>query len=181
MSEDTSVMKASLPLHIVAICAVAFLSHCRSSENNFTRASRIFNDGINGECGTYLAPSLTLALGRALIAGNDIASGQQMTPSIALAVRNDDFESTQLMNYLFGTHEDDISIAAIGLDMMLNHRETKSIERTWENSQMRSYFDQKLAHTTYNNVILSTASNVSGRIYLHNPSSIAAKPLRNRY
>ena len=38
-------------------------------------------------------------------------------PSVTLAVRYDDVESTQLMNYLFGSHEDDITIAEIGFVM----------------------------------------------------------------
>ena len=157
-------MKASMPLPVVITCAVAFLTLCRSSEN-FSSTSRISNDDVNGECEIYLAPSLTVALGRALIAGNDFASGQEMAPTIALAVRHDDFESTQLTNYLFGTHEDDISLAAIGLDMIFNHREKESVERNWESLEMRYYAEQKLAHTTYNNVILSTISNVSGKLY----------------
>ena len=154
----TTAMKASIPLHLVVICAVAFLTLCRSSEN-FTSTSI----DVNGECEIYLAPSLTAALGRALVAGNAFASGQVLASSIALAVRLEDFESNQLTNYLFGTHEDDISIAAIGLDMVFNHQEKKSVERTWEIPEMRNYAEQKLAHTTYNNVILSTVSNVSGR------------------
>ena len=158
----TSAMKVSIPLHLVVICAVAFLIPCRSSEN-FTSTSRISDDGVSGECGIYLAPSLTVALGRALIAGNDFASGQVLASTIALAVRHDDFESTQLMDYLFETHEEDILIVAIGLDMMFNHREIESVERTSENFQIRNYAEQKVAHTTYNDVILSTVSNVSGR------------------
>ena len=117
------------------------------------------------ECGIYLAPSLTAALGRGLIAGKDIIGGQMIYPSVTLAVRYDDVESTQLMNYLFGSHEDDIAIAEIGFDMMLNHREIESIERNWETPELRSYSEQKLAHSTYSNVIPSTVSNISGRFY----------------
>ena len=157
-------MKASISPHVVIICAVAFLTLCRSSEN-FSSTSSTSDDGVSGECEIYLAPSLTVALGRALIAGNDFASGQVLASSIALAVEHVDFESTQLTNYLFGTHDDDISLAVIGLDMMFNHRETESIKRRWEIPEMRNYAEQTLAHTTYNNVVLSTVSNVSGRLH----------------
>ena len=160
-------MKASMPLPVVVTCAVAFLTLCKSSEN-FSSTSRISSDGVNGECEIYSAPSLTVALGRALIAGNDFASGQKIALSVSLAVRHDDFVTTQLMNYLFGTHEDGISLSVIGLDMIFNHREKESIERTWESPKMRYYAEQKLAHTTYNNVILSTVSNVSGKLYHDN-------------
>ena len=157
-------MKASMPLSIVVTCAVAFLTLCRSSEN-FSSTSKISN---NGECEIYLAPSLTVALGRALIAGNDFASGQKIALSVSLAVRHDDIVTTQLTNYVYGTHEDGISLSVIGLDMIFNHREKESIERTWESPKMRYYAEQKLAHTTYNNVILSTVSNVSGKLYHDN-------------
>ena len=157
-------MKASMPLPVVITCAVAFLTLCRSSEN-FSSTSKISN---NGECEIYLAPSLTVALGRALIAGNDFASGQKIALSVSLAVRHDDIVTTQLTNYVYGTHEDGISLSVIGLDMIFNHREKESIIRNLESPKMRYYAEQKLAHTTYNNVILSTISNVSGKLYHDN-------------
>jgi hypothetical protein len=168
-------MKATLPLHVIIISAVAFLRLSWSAED-FTSTRRISNEGVNSECEIYLAPSLTAALGRGLIAGNDSASGQELGTSIALAVRYHDFKSTQLMYYFYGTHEDDISLAAIGLDMIFNHRETESIKRNWESHEMRNYADQKLAHTTHNNVVLSIKLNVSGRFYHDDLTSILAKP-----
>jgi hypothetical protein len=128
------------------------------------------------ECGIYLAPSLTAALGRGLIAGKDIVGGQMINPSVTLAVRYDDIKSTQLMNYLFGSHEDDVAIAELGFDMMLNHREMNSIERNWETPELNNYSDQKLAHTTYTNVVPSMVSNVSGRNYHNDPASTLANP-----
>ena len=133
----------------------------------FSSSLAITDPDLTSECGIYLAPSLTTALGRGLIAGKDIIGGQMINPSVTLAVRYKDIESTQLMNYLFGSHEDDIAIAEIGYDMMFNHREMSSIDRNWETPELNSYSDQKLAHTTYSNVVPSTVSNISGTIYLY--------------
>ena len=83
----------------------------------FSSSSPIADADSTSECRIYLAPSLTAALGRGLIAGKDIAGGQMINPSVTLAVRYDDVESTQLMNCLFGSHEDDVAMAGIGFDI----------------------------------------------------------------
>jgi hypothetical protein len=115
------------------------------------------------ECGLYLMPSSNPEHGRGLVAGKFIVEEQQVDRSVTVAIRTEDITATQLNNYVFGTEEDGIAIAELGLDMLYNHKEISFMKRMWAPTVLSKFEDQKLAHTTYNEVIIKTAKNISGR------------------
>ena len=118
---------------------------------------------LTAECGLYLVPLSNPEYGRGIVAGKLIVNEQQIDRSVTLAVRIEDVTSTQLNNYVFGTTEDGIAIAELGLDMLYNHREYSTLKRTWASEVLFKFEDQKLAHTTYSEVIIKTAKNISGQ------------------
>jgi hypothetical protein len=115
------------------------------------------------ECGLYLMPSRNPEHGRGLVAGKFIVEEQQIDISVTVAIRTEDITGTQLNNYVFGTEEDGIAVAELGLDMLYNHNEISFIKRMWAPTVLSKFEDQKLAHTTYSEVIIKTVKNVSGR------------------
>ena len=115
------------------------------------------------ECGLYLMPSRNPEHGRGLVAGKFIVEEQQIDRSVTVAVRTEDITATQLNNYVFGTEEDGIAIAELGLDMLYNHKNFSFMKRAWASYVLSKFEDQKLAHTTYSEVFIKTSKNVSGR------------------
>ena len=115
------------------------------------------------ECGLYLMPSSNPEHGRGLVAGKFIMEEQQVDRSVTVAVRSEDITGTQLNNYVFGTEENGIAVAELGLDMLYNHKEISFMKRTWASTVLSKFEDQKLAHTTYSEVFIKTSKNVSGR------------------
>ena len=127
------------------------------------------DENIVAECGLYLVPLSNPEYGRGLVAGKFIANEQQIDKSVTLAVRSEDIKTTQLNNYVFGTTEEGIAIAELGLDMIYNHRDHSTLKRTWASDDSFKFEDQKLAHTTYNQVAISVPKNVSGRYQTKSP------------
>ena len=147
----------------VAVFIILFNIFCSVSSNVATEVLVKADEAPVAECGIYLIPSSNPEHGRGLVAGKFIVNEQRIDKSVTVAVRSEDIASTQLDNYVFGTAEDGIAIAELGLDMLYNHKDVPTLKRTWAADDLFKFEDQKLAHTSYSQVYINTAKNISGQ------------------
>ena len=136
----------------------------RSFSNNVgAEAVGNADDGLVPECKFYLVPSSNPKYGRGIVSGMFIEADQEIYRSIVLAIHTSHLESTQLANYVFGTNEDGIAIAQLGLDMLYNHRDYATVTRVWAPGHQHMFEDQLLPHATHTEVRIITKKKVSGR------------------
>lgn len=133
------------------------------SDNVATEAVGNADDGLVAECEFYLVPSSNPKYGRGIVSGKFIETDQEIDRSIVLAIHSDHLESTQLNNYVFGTKEDGVNIAQLGLDMLYNHRDSATVTRVWAPGHLHMFEDQVLPHATHTEVRIITNKKVSGR------------------
>lgn len=142
---------------LVFVSIITIIGSSITSHNNETNSSNEIH-----ECSFYVAPSDTPGLGRGIINGKNISDGQYFEEfsSSTIVVEYESIRKWQLSNYVFGTDNESLSIAAIGLPMLFNHHKDKEYDHYWVDSWLPN--EQKLSHTTSVPIALFSIKDIQG-------------------
>jgi hypothetical protein len=85
----------------------------------------------DSECGYFLAPSFIPGAVRGIFAGTNYKNQDLIESTPSVLVPTEQARGVQLFNYVYGSDDEDYSIAVFGAAMLFNHRNPKTTTHYW--------------------------------------------------
>jgi len=96
------------------------------------------SSSVEQECSLYLMPSIITGAGRGIVSGKNIAATSPIEIVSNIQIRDRTSQATQLMNYVFASHEDNYHMIKFGSGSLFNHQQHPTVSQHWEDHDITS-------------------------------------------